>query len=141
MLHPLVEPIYNAFCEAGVTPEKVEQDGYSGLRIAIQIDNGPLTHLNYFVNTDVQTPFVQARLFQLIRVREEFREKLYPVFNDLNSTYRYVRFVCDKEGDVNLYYDFPRVGGRPEQGALELAGDIVRIVNEAYPKLMRTLWS
>ena len=84
---------------------------------------------------------VAVRVFSLLNLDESNREKLLPTINELNEQYRFVKFVCDSDGDLNLEYDFPVNGSNPAESATEMVARFVNIINEVYPVFMRKLWS
>lgn len=83
---------------------------------------------------------VAVRVFGLVRVDDEKRIKLLPVINSLNVKYRYAKFVCDNDGDINVEYDYP-VKCTPTESAGEIVARFVNIIKESYPELMRAMWS
>lgn len=81
------------------------------------------------------------RVFGLAKVNEQQRAKVALALNDLNCDYRYVKFCIDSDGDVNAEYDFTDRGTDPAASANEILVHFVRILDKAYPTIMRTLWS
>lgn len=84
---------------------------------------------------------VAVRIFELISVDESRWAKVLPVLNQLNARFRYAKFVLDKDGDINLEYDYLMHCPDPAASALELVIRIVKIVDEAYPEIMRAMWA
>lgn len=84
---------------------------------------------------------VAVRIFGLVSVDEGHQAKVLPAINKLNAKYRYIKFVLDDDGDINLEYDYLVHDPDPAVSARELIVRIVKIVDEAYPELMRAMWS
>ena len=84
---------------------------------------------------------VAVRVMGLVTVRDEARkEPVLQVVNRLNNTFRFVKFVLDDDGDVNLEYDYLVRCPDPTASVLELIVRITSIVDQAYPDLMRAIW-
>ncbi len=61
--------------------------------------------------------------------------------NSLNQEYRWVRFYLDKDWDLICEADAlldPSSGG---EECLSIVRRMVNIIDEAYPKFMKTLWA
>ena len=62
--------------------------------------------------------------------------------NTLNSTYRFVAFSIDAEKPcVNVRADLPAATADVGGAASEMLGRVVKICDEAYPELMKAIWS
>lgn len=82
---------------------------------------------------------VAVRVFGMVTIDEDDWNKVLPAINKLNAKYRYVKFVLDSDGDVNLEYDYLVRCPDPAVSAKEIVIRIVKIVDEAYPELMRAV--
>ena len=69
------------------------------------------------------------------------KAKILEALNALNVKYRYVKFCCDNDGDVNIEYDYPVRSENPENSAEEIVIRFVKIIDDAYPQLMHALWN
>ena len=83
---------------------------------------------------------VAVRVFGLIRVGEAQKPKILETLNTLNNKYRYVKFCCDNDSDVNIEYDYLLRSENPENSADEIMFRFVKIIDEVYPQLMHALW-
>ena len=83
---------------------------------------------------------VAVRVFGLIRVGEAQKPKILETLNTLNNKYRYVKFCCNNDGDVNIEYDYLLRSENPENSADEIMFRFVKIIDEVYPQLMHALW-
>ena len=103
------------------------------------IDNGGSYRIRFISRDDDND--VAVRVFGMVTLKEEQWSKVLPALNKLNAKYRYVKFVLDSDGDVNLEYDYLMRDPDPAASAKELVIRIVKIVDEAYPEIMHALWS
>ena len=58
----------------------------------------------------------------------------------LNNKYRYFKFCCNNDGDVNIEYDYLLRSENPENSADGIMFRFVKIIDEVYPQLMHALW-
>ena len=93
-----------------------------------------------FISTDNDND-VAVRVFGLLRVDDTQKAKILEALNALNVKYRYVKFCCDNDGDVNIEYDYPVRSENPENSAEEIVIRFVKIIDDAYPQLMHALWN
>ncbi len=84
---------------------------------------------------------VAVRIFSLVEVDESRKHKVLGVLNELNAKYRYAKFVLDKDGDINVEYDYLVRCPDPSASAKEIVIRLVNIIDESYPVLMRAMWS
>lgn len=84
---------------------------------------------------------MSVRVFGLLRVDDDQRARILPALNELNVKYRFVKFCCDGDGDVNVEYDYPVNSISPAASAKEMVIRFTQIIDDAYPVLMRSLWS
>ena len=80
------------------------------------------------------------RVFGLIHVNEDARPRVLKACNAVNRKFRYVKFVLDDDGDVNVEYDCPVSGSNPATSAREMVIRFADIVDQAYPDLMRAIY-
>ncbi len=116
-----------------------ENDRSSRVWLQWGIDNGPNYRIQ-FISTDDDSD-VSVRVYGLVNVTEAQKSKLVMACNELNSKYRFVKFVIDKDLDLNVEYDFPVDTISVESCAEEIMLRFVKIIREAYPELMRAIWS
>ena len=116
-----------------------ESEHSSQVWLQFGIKNGGSYRIRFISNNDSND--VAVRVFGLITVKEESQAKVLPVLNKLNARFRYVKFVMDEDGDINLEYDYPLHCPNPAASAEELIIRIVKIIDTAYPDLMRAMWA
>ena len=116
-----------------------EQQDTSCVWLQFSVENGG-TYCIRFINTDDDND-TAVRVYSLINVNEGARSRVMKVCNELNRKFRYVKFVCDDDGDVNVEYDFPITGSNPAASAHEIVIRFAGIVDKAYPDLMRAIYA
>jgi len=117
-----------------------ESETSSMVWLQFGIKNGGSYRIRFISRDDDND--VAVRVFGLISVdSEEQKAKVLPVLNRLNNEYRFIKFVMDKDGDVNLEYDYMADCPDPSASALEAVLRIVKMVDDTYPELMRAMWA
>ena len=83
---------------------------------------------------------VQLSTWDIVHFPEDKFDKGLIVCNELNAQYRWVKFYIDSDNDVlasiDAYIDQETVG----EECYNLIGKIVKIIDIAYPELMKALW-
>ncbi len=81
-------------------------------------------------------PLVQFRCWEIANFNNK-AEQAYRVCNELNATYRWVKFYMDKDSDIicecDAYIDENTCGSV----CMNMVRRVVNITDEAYPDLMR----
>ncbi len=116
-----------------------ETESSSNVWLQFGIKNGGSYRIKFISRDDDND--VAVRVFGIVSVEEAQQAKVLPVINDLNQKYRFFKFILDDDGDVNVEYDYMVNCPDPSASARELIIRIVRIIDEAYPELMRALWA
>ena len=139
-MYKMTREIYNALTKDGnLKVFTDETDTSSQVWLQFGLTNGGSYRIRFISRDDDND--VAVRVFELISVEESRQSKILPVINELNSDYRFFKFILDKDGDVNVEYDYFLDCPNPAASARELVIRISNIVDEAYPKLMRALWA
>lgn len=94
-----------------------------------------------FIAKDHGNSGVGMRIFGLARYPQNRRQAGYRMLNQFQHKYRYLRFTLDNDGDVNVEYDFPDCTTDSGSCAVELMLRTMKIIDEVYPEIMRTLWN
>lgn len=84
---------------------------------------------------------VAVRVFGLASFPKGREQAAYRLLNGLQRKYRYLRFVLDKDNDVNLEYDLPSDSENVGPIGREMLIRIMKMVDEFYPELMRAIWA
>lgn len=116
-----------------------EAEGTSCAWLQFGIKNGGSYRIR-FINTDDDND-TAVRVYSLLSVEGDQKDKVFPVLNKLNRKYRFVKFVMDDDGDINVEYDYPVSAVDPSKSAKEIVIRIVSIIDKAYPDLMHAMWA
>ena len=96
--------IYNALkAKEGLKVFTEENEKSSEVWLQFPVKNGGNYRIK-FISTDNDND-VAVRVFGLLRVDDTQKAKILEALNALNVKYRYVKFCCDNDGDVNIEYD------------------------------------
>ncbi len=132
--------IYSALkAKEGLKVFTAENEKSSEVWLQFPVKNGGNYRIK-FISTDDDND-VAVRVFGLLRVDDTQKAKILEALNALNVKYRYVKFCCDNDGDVNIEYDYPVRSENPENSAEEIVIRFVKIIDDAYPQLMHALWN
>ncbi len=132
--------IAKAFEEANLKCEIRELGDYSFVETGFSGDN--CTFKLRFFSTDNDND-VKVLTEEFAKYPEDKLEEGYVVMNELSRKYRYLKFTLDKDdGAVSAQYDFPVA--LPEEAlgkvAIEFAIRFSKIIDDAYPQIMRSIW-
>lgn len=124
---------------AGLKVFTEETDRSSQVWLQFGIKNGGSYRIRFISRDDDND--VAVRIYGLVTVEEENRAKVLPALNKLNGRFRYVKFAMDDDGEIDLEYDYLVRCPNPVASAEEIVIRMVKIVDEAYPELMRAMWA
>lgn len=132
--------IYEAFKRSdGLKPFTDETEKSSNVWLQFGVEGGGNYKIRFISHDDDND--VSVRVYSLLSIPEAKRAKLIGIVNDLNCEFRYAKFVLDKDGDVNVEYDYPVKCSNPAESAPEIVARMVRIIDKAYPRLMQGMWA
>ncbi len=138
-MYQAISEIHRAFDNAGIK-HSVEHRG-THWSIEAGMSGDASTYNFIFYKSDDSGSDVSIRVFRLANVSRSKRAEAYRCINGLQQKYRYVRFVLDDDGDINMEYDFPASYSPIGEGAVEMFTRCTSILDKAYPELMRLLWA
>lgn len=138
MIHQATQAIYEALSRTKLKVFTEEVGEASQVWLQFGIDNGGSYRIR-FISSDEDND-VSIRVYSLISLKGDQRVRILPALNFINNKYRFVKFVCDKDGDVNVEYDYPVRTINPAASAEEMIRRFVNIIDEAYPVLMKAMW-
>jgi len=84
---------------------------------------------------------VAVRVMCFVKGIKAKEPELINAINELNNTYRFVKFVLDDDCDIRIEYDYPVRCADVGQMSVEVANRLVDICEKAYPVIMRALWA
>ena len=137
-MYKAIAEVHKAFDKAGIK-HKVDQIGDHWM-INTGMTGKFSTYQFLFIKTDDTGNDIAMRIFKLVNFPKHKAAAALTVLNSLQQEYRYLRFVLDDDGDVNVEYDFPAAYSPIGDGALEMVLRTTNILDECYPKLMRSIW-
>lgn len=115
------------------TLEGVDGDGDEEVVITHKTDASEYT-IHMFFPEDDET--VSIRVWDVIAFDSSVRSAVLETVNDLNCSYRFLRFRADSDNTVTVSIDLiVRAGNGIGDIVLEALGHIQSIVDEAYPEL------
>lgn len=117
--------------------EESEKSSYVWL--SFEIKNGGSYRIRFISRDDDND--VAVRIYRLVTVEEDKIPKILPAINDINGEWRFAKFNVDEDGDVNIAYDFPESCSNPAECAEEIIIRLVKIVDDAYAKIMQAIWA
>ncbi len=132
--------IAKALKEAGLKCDVRENDEYSFVETGFSGEN--CTFKMCFFSADDDND-VKVLTNEFAKYPEDKLEEGYIIMNELSRKYRYLKFTLDKDdGAVNAQYDFPVALPEEVLGkvAIEFAIRFSKIIDDAYPQIMRSIW-
>lgn len=85
---------------------------------------------------------VSVRAYSVVKFSESKSAAMILLANQLNNKYRFVKFTVDTDDrDMNVEYDFPEKTDDVGRTAVELFWRFAKIIDAAYPQMMKILWS
>lgn len=79
----------------------------------------------------------------ICKVPKEKLPEAYALVNEMNRTYKYLKFSLDNEGNFTAQYDLLVSTSDSElpDAAFEVTVRTSKIVDDVYPKIMKLIWS
>ncbi|MDD6155823.1 MAG: YbjN domain-containing protein [Lachnospiraceae bacterium] len=110
------------------------------IRINFNADNVESVRISLFF--DKEDKNVAIRSFNICKVEEAKKAKIYQVMSKLNDDFRWVKFSID-ENDNTVTASTDAVIRMDVAGEIcyELVFRMVNIVDDAYPEIMKALWA
>lgn len=94
----------------------------------------------YFISSDDDGD-VHAENMSMAHVPATKKDQVLSCLNGLNRRFRYVKFSLDDDSDVRVEYDFPLRNKNIGPIAQEIFLRFMNIIDEAYPEVMKAIWS
>lgn len=141
MIYKATRLIKQEMDDAGIKYAMHESEERSYISAGFGIDNGPSVRVDFISRDDDND--VAMRVFGLLNnVAADKADAVLKVVNECNSSYRFLKFVFDKDNDVNIEYDFPTSLGDKEVGrtACVLFANVWSIAEKVYPEFMKAIW-
>ena len=103
-------------------------------------DNTNEIEVNVIFNDD-DTGFVALRCWSFGKIPENKRSLIINKCNELNAKYRWEKFYVDNDSDLAVGMDAITDINTVGNFCIQLVSRMVNIYDEAFPELMRVLWS
>lgn len=122
---------------------RVEQLGrQEEIQAGFQVDCGPFVTVR-FISLDDDNDVAIRALGIVGGVPKEKRLRVLEACNEINCKRRFLKFVLDRDGDVNVEYDFLM---RADDGCIgEMACEVfaitMHLIDKDYPLLMKAIYT
>ena len=117
------------------------EDGRPLFRISQKIEGGAFVRFSIIFSAD----HIKILAMGLASVSDQEKKlRCYELFNDFNARYKYFKFSIDSDGDVMFEGDFVlelRDGDFKPNMLMVYLVTAIKVLDDAYPKLMKVLWS
>ncbi len=118
--------------------EAIERESDTVVSCSWRLDNLSVS-IRCFIDDD--NTHVALRCFGFIHIQQDQFAKALMTCNQLNIEYRWVKFVIDDDLDLNAYDDAVISADTAGEELFELLIRMTGIVDDCYPKFMKTIWS
>lgn len=127
----------SAFFEAqDVKPDIVRDDL---MAVGWNLKNGSV---RLFLHFDEEDSLAHFEGVEFIKVPEEKYDAIYKVLNEVNDDYKFVKFVLDTENGSLCARDDALIQlDSCGEECFEIMIRMIQIIDDAYPKFMKALWS
>lgn len=119
---------------------EIDGDDDEIIRINFNADNVESVRISLFF--DKEDKNVAVRSFNICKVEESKKPRIYQALSKLNEDFRWVKFSVD-ESDNTVTASIDAVIRMDVAGEIcyELVFRMVNIVDDAYPEIMKALWA
>ena len=126
------------FDSKGLSYEVLGNDG-EVIRAGFAMDNREGIRVLMFFDDD--STGVKIRAFDLVKFPPNKKEAMYKICNEMNSTYRWIKFFVDEKDNTIVAEDdaviqLDSCGEEVFRCCLQL----VSIADDAYPEFMKYIW-
>lgn len=138
-MHQSIQEIKNAFDQADLKCKVREVDNQWVLEAGIK--GKQCSYDVLYISSDEKNNDVAVRIFGLVKYPKEKYSKALIMSNKLQSQYRFFKFTLDtRNGDFDISYDFPIETQNIGKCAVEMLIRIMKIIDDVYPDIMRSIW-
>lgn len=142
MIYKATKLIMQEMDRKGIKYSAEDYEDRSIIFAGFGIENGPNVRVQ-FISLDDDND-VAIRVFRLVNnVAEDKVAKMLEAINECNCEFRFLKFVLDKDRDVNVEFELPQTSDDASVGpqACEMFIRTMKILDKAYPKFMKVIWS
>ncbi len=109
------------------------------VRIGYKAENAESISVMFFFDDNERS--INVKSFSIVKVPADKLLDIYVLLNGLNCEYRWVKFYVDDDNEVTVsgdaIIDLNSVG----EECFEMMLRYIHIIDEVYPRLMKTIWS
>ena len=131
--------LFLAYLEAQDMKGRLLDDENNIVRVGLGLKNTQISVFFQFSDDDTDA-HIEGRDF--VKIPSDQIEKAYKICNNLNDSYRWVKFVWDEQAhDLACRCDAVIQLDSCAEEMFELMGRMAGIVDNAYPDIMKALWA
>ncbi len=130
--------ISRAFDAKGIKYRVIDKEKVSYVEASVRGKVAPSVDIDFFSSDDDND--VSVRVVAILRAPDNRLGQILVAINECNNRFRFVKFVLDKDRDVNLEFDMPLRTTNPGDVAVEMLIRIMKIIDDAYPVLMKAVF-
>jgi len=128
-----------AFDAKGIKYRVVDKEKVSYVEAGVRGKVAPAVDINFFSSDDDND--VSVRVVAILRALDNRLGQALVAINECNNRFRFVKFVMDKDRDINLEFDMPLRTTNPGEVAVEMLIRIMKIIDDAYPILVKAVYA
>ncbi len=103
--------------------------------------NGQMATYDLLMVFDKEDHTVMIRVGRLAKIPIDRQFEVLSALNELNREYRFVSFYSDAEDFVTVQTDRVIAANETADPVMEMIVRVVQILDGAYPRIMKAIWS
>ena len=103
--------------------------------------NGQMATYDLLMVFDKEDHTAMIRVGRLAKVPIDRQFEVLSALNELNREYRFVSFYSDPEDFVTAQTDRVIAANETAEPVMEMIARVVQILDGAYPRIMKAIWS
>ena len=116
------------YCLDSITANDNEQ-------ITMCITSQTMSDITIHFLFDSNNQIVYIRIWNLLKIPDQFNSIVLTIINELNNTYRFVRFYLNTDNGIDVFVDSLIHSGTIGKTCINLGIIIAKICDTVYPKL------
>lgn len=104
-------------------------------QITMCITNQTMSDITIHFLFDSNNQIVYIRIWNLLKIPDQFNSIALTIINELNNTYRFVRFYLNTDNGIDVFVDSLIHSGTIGKTCINLGIIIAKICDTVYPKL------
>ena len=123
----------------GVRYTELDTEKNNVVKVVYNGDNLKSIAVFVFFDSDGD-PLVQLKCWDIANFKGK-EDKAIRVCNDLNATYRWVKFYVDSDNEVTAAGDAIIDDETAGEECYEIVQRYVNIIDDVYPRIMKVIWA